>query len=47
MSSSGTAVGLNKGFPVTKRAAAAKPSHAKGVSVKFYQLLLFLFVGNF
>ena len=39
MSSSGTAVGLNKGFPVTKRAAAVKPSHAKGVSIPIYALL--------
>lgn len=29
MSSTGIAVGLNKGFPVTKRAQAARPSHAK------------------
>mmetsp|Transcript_31760 Transcript_31760/g.53570 ORF Transcript_31760/g.53570 Transcript_31760/m.53570 type:complete len:108 (+) Transcript_31760:36-359(+) len=29
MSSSGIAVGLEKGFPVTKRALGAKPSRAK------------------
>ena len=32
MSASGTVVGLNKGFPTTKREAAARPSNAKAVS---------------
>jgi hypothetical protein len=32
MSSTGIAVGLKKGFPVEKRAAAARPSNKKGVS---------------
>ena len=33
MSSSGIAVGLNKGYPVEKRERAARPSHSKAVSV--------------
>lgn len=32
MSSSGIAVGLNKGFPVTKRVVGARPSNKKAVS---------------
>lgn len=32
MSSTGIAVGLNRGYPVTKRAVGARPSHAKAVS---------------
>jgi hypothetical protein len=33
MSSSGIAVGLNRGFPVTKRVVGARPSNAKAVSI--------------
>jgi len=32
MSSTGIAVGLNRGYPVTKRVVGARPSHAKAVS---------------
>ncbi|RYY82744.1 hypothetical protein EON63_12735 [archaeon] len=33
MSSTGIAVGLNKGYPVTKREKVARPSQSKGVSI--------------
>ena len=32
MSSTGIAIGLNKGYPVEKRVQAPRPSHAKAVS---------------
>ena len=32
MSSTGIAVGLKKGYPVEKKAAAVRPSNKKGVS---------------
>jgi len=38
MSSTGIAVGLKRGYPVTKRVVGARPSHAKAVSK--YLLLL-------
>mgnify|MGYP003387533022 CR=1 FL=1 len=37
MSSTGIAIGLKKGYPTTKRTLAAKPSHAKGVSLLLFQ----------
>lgn len=35
MSSSGIAVGLERGFPVTKRVVGARPSNAKAVRNNF------------
>lgn len=34
MSSTGIAVGLNRGFPVTKREVGARPSNSKAVSAQ-------------
>ena len=40
MSNTGIAVGLKKGYPVTKREKIARPSHSKGVSDLLGKLVL-------
>lgn len=52
MSSTGIAVGIQRGFPVEKRAKVARPSHAKAVRiyieiVKLNELIICLFLRDF